>query len=147
MLGKTGGCQGENSSSFSLVTRPLLPEVVGRLDGGLPAGDLPQCHHVPRRTTGVAGSDTVDSGYFEGVHGEGLEVGDVVAGLLGVGGDHLVVVPVSVLPLQDVDDVVGHRAVVVVEGRRPGENHTPRVELHDQRLPRSAGHVYNTQPF
>ena len=119
----------------------MVPEVVGGLDGGLPAGDLPQGHHVVGRATGVAGADTVDSRHSEGVDGEGLELGHVVARLVVAGGDDLVGVPVRVLALQDVDDVVAHGAVVVVERRRPGENHTAGVELHDQRLPRSAGHV------
>ena len=115
---------------------------MGSLDGWLPAGDLPESHHVVGGAAGVALSDTVDPGHFEGVHREGLEVGDVVAGLLAGGGDHLVCLPVRVLPLQDVDDVVQHWAVVVVEGGRPGEDDTPRVEFHDQRLPGGAGDVW-----
>ena len=91
--------------------------------------------------TGVAGPDTVDPGHFEGVDGEGLEAGDVVAGLLAGGGDHLVALPVRVLALQDVDDVVQDRAVVLVEGGRPGEHNAPGVKLHDERLTRGAGHV------
>ena len=83
----------------------------------------------------------VNSSNGEGVDGEGLEAGDVVAGLLAGGGDHLVALPVRVLALQDVDDVVQHRAVVLVEGRRPGEHNAPGVKLHDQRLARSARDV------
>ena len=114
---------------------------MSRLDGRLATRHLPESHHVIGGAAGVAGPDTVHPGHFEGVNGEGLEPGDVVAGLLAGGGDHLVCLPVRVLPLQDVDDVVEHRAVVVVEGRRPGENNTSRVEFHDQRLPGGAGHV------
>ena len=121
-----------------------LPEVVGCLDSWFTTGDLPERHHVVGGTTGVAGPDTVHSGHLEGVHREGLEVGDVVAGLLGVGGDHFVAVPVRVLALQDVDDVVGHGAVILVERGGPGQNHAPRVKLHDQRLPWGGGHVWNT---
>ena len=114
---------------------------MSRLDGRLATRHLPESHHVIGGAAGVAGPDTVHPGHFEGVNGEGLEPGDVVAGLLAGGGDHLVALPVRVLALQDVDDVVQHRAVVLVEGRRPGEYNAPGVKFHDQRLTRGAGHV------
>ena len=110
-------------------------------DGGLAAGYLPERHHVVGGQALVAPSYLVHSGHFEGVDSEGLEVGDVEDCLRSVGGEDLVVVPVSVLALQDVDDVVGHLAVVSVEGRGPGENTAPRVELHDQRLSRPTGNI------
>ena len=118
---------------------------MGSLDGWLAAGDLPEGHHVVWGPAGVAGADAVHSRHFEGVDGEWLEVGHVVARLVGVGGDHLVAIPVGVLALQDVDDVVEDGAVVGVEGRGPGENHTPRVEFHDQRLPGGGRHVWDRE--
>ena len=51
--------------------------------------------------------------------------------------------PVRVLALEDVDGVVLDLAVVGVQGRRPGQLHRPRVELHHQRLAGGARHVCN----
>ena len=51
--------------------------------------------------------------------------------------------PVRVLALEDVYGVVLHLAVVGVQGRRPGQLHRPRVELHHQRLAGGARHVCN----
>ena len=51
-------------------------------------------------------------------------------------------VPIRVLPLQDVDDVVQDLRVVGVQGRGPGQHHTPGVKLHGQWLPWSAGNVW-----
>ena len=66
-----------------------LPEVVGCLDSWFTTGNLPERHHVVGGTTGVAGPDTIHSGHLEGVHREGLKVGDVIAGLRRLSGDHL----------------------------------------------------------
>ena len=73
-----------------------------------------------------------------------MEVGDgedrpVVAGL-----DHVAVAPAGVLALPDLDDVLLDRAVVVVQGGRPGQAHGPAGERHDQRLAGDGGNVCNT---
>ena len=52
--------------------------------------------------------------------------------------------PVRVLAQEDVYGVVLDLAVVGVQGRRPGQLHRPRVELHHQRLAWGARHVCNT---
>ena len=80
--------------------------------------------------------------HLEGVDSEGGQVGDIVAGLGGGGGDHLVVTPVSLLALPDVDDVMTDLREVNMQRRGPGELHTARVKLHDQRLARSARDVW-----
>ena len=115
---------------------------MGRGDGGLATGDLPQSHHVVRGKTLVTGSNLVHSCHFEGVHREGLEVRHVKDCLGRASGEDLVGVPVGVLAFQDVDDVVSDLAVVAVERWGPGQHTAPRVELHDQRLPRPAGDVW-----
>ena len=86
---------------------------------------------------------TKDSTDLEWVDGKGGQVGDIVAGLGGVGGDHLVMAPVRLLALPDVDDVVADLWEVDMQRRGPGELHTPRVKLHDERLAWSAGDVWN----
>ena len=49
--------------------------------------------------------------------------------------------PVSLLTLEDMDDVVADLAVMDVKRRRPGELHAPAVKLHDQRLAWSTRHI------
>ena len=138
-----------------------LPDVVCRGDGGLAAGHLPQGHHVVRGQTLIAGTNAVHSSHLnilsfkslpiftkdstdlEWVDSEGGQVGDIVAGLGWVGGDHLVMTPVRLLALPDVDDVVADLWEVDMEGWGPGELNTPRVKLHDERLAWSAGDVWN----
>ena len=134
------------------------PDVVGRGDGGLAAGLLPQSHHVVRGQTLVTGSNAVHRchlyrlsvkfspcplfTHLEGVDSEGGQVSDIVAGLGWGGGDHLVVTPVRLLALPDVDDVVADLGEVDMQRRGPGELNTARVKLHDQGLARSARDVW-----
>ena len=87
---------------------------MGRGDGWLAAGHLPQGHHVVGGDAFIAGADLVNCCHFEGVNSKGLEVGDVEDCLRIISGDDLVRVPVCVLPLQDVYDVAGDVAVVGV---------------------------------
>ena len=151
-------CHGRLKAYLALESNP--PDVVGRGDGGLAAGHLPQGHHVVRGQTLIAGTNAVHSRHLnilsfkslsiftkntdlEWVDSEGGQVGDIVAGLGGVGGDHLVVAPVSLLALPDVDDVVADLGEVDMQGRRPGELHTAGIKLHDERLAWSAGDVWN----
>ena len=80
--------------------------------------------------------------HLKGVDSEGGQVGDIVAGLGWGGGDHLVVTPVRLLALPDVDDVVADLGEVDMQRRGPGELNTARVKLHDQGLARSAWDVW-----
>lgn len=135
-----------------------LPDVVGRGDGGLAAGHLPQGHHVVRGQTLVTGTNAVHRchlnrfsvklspcshpTHLERVDSEGRQVSDIVASLCWGGGDHLVVTPVCLLALPDVDDVVADLGEVDMQRRGPGELHTARVKLHDQGLTRSARDIW-----
>ena len=130
---------------------------MSRGDGGLAVGHLPEGHHVVRGQTLIAGTNAVHGchlirisvklsrcshlTHLEGVDSEGGQVGDIVAGLGGGGGDHLVMTPVCLLALPDVDDVVTDLREVNMQRRGPGELHTARVKLHDQGLARSARDV------
>ena len=130
---------------------------MSRGDGGLATGLLPEGHHVVRGQTLITGTNAVHSchlirisvkislcshlTHLEGVDSEGGQVGDIVAGLGGGGGDHLVVTPVCLLALPDVDDVMTDLREVNMQRRGPGELHTARVKLHDQGLARSARDV------
>ena len=134
---------------------------MGGGDGGLAAGHLPQGHHVIRGQTLVARADAVHGGHLhnvlsvkilricssveahlEWVDGEGRQAGHIVAGLGRLGGDHLVLAPVRLLTLPDVDDVVTDLREVDMQRRRPGELNTPGVELHDERLAGGARDIW-----
>ena len=62
---------------------------MGGCYGWLATGDLSQGHHVVGGAALIAGANLVHCGDLEGVHREGLKVGDVIAGLRRLSGDHL----------------------------------------------------------
>ena len=87
----------------------------------------------------------VDSCHSEAVHSKRLELGDlkhrpIIRRLYDT--VFINAVPATVLPSSNLDEIMGHRRVVKVERRRPGEVDGTRRETHDQWLSRRVWHTW-----